>query len=253
VLEAGRWEGAPYASGAAARPGVTYARDFWLAGDLDGDGAGEAVALLAVSGAGTGSLVHVAVVARRRSGIENVATALIGDRVQIRGARIEERQVVADVVQAGASDAACCPGDLVTRRWRLAGGRLEEQTPVVEGRLTPSAIESTEWVLRSWSWDEPAPAEPEPTLVLVGDRIAGDAGCNRYFASVSEGAAPGEISLGAAGTTRMACAPERMAIEDRFLSQLAGVRSFGFMVGQLALTYQRDGVVGVMLFDARAP
>jgi len=36
-----------------------------------------------------------------------------------------------------------------------------------------------------------------------------------------------------------------------FLKQLAGVKKFGFMAGQLALSYETDGVWGVMLFDPR--
>jgi heat shock protein HslJ len=49
----------------------------------------------------------------------------------------------------------------------------------------------------------------------------------------------------------MMCPPEQMAVEDRFLKQLAGVKKFGFMVGQLALSYETDGVWGSMLFDPR--
>ena len=112
TLANGRWEGQPYEPGAASRPSVTFARDFRLAGDLDGDGADEAVALLAASTGGTGEMSYVAVVGRPGGTITNIATARIGDRVQVRDARIDGRRIVLDVVQAGEHDAACCPGEL---------------------------------------------------------------------------------------------------------------------------------------------
>jgi heat shock protein HslJ len=51
----------------------------------------------------------------------------------------------------------------------------------------------------------------------------------------------------------MACPEPAMAVEARFLQQLAGVNKFGFMIGQLALSYEIDGNHGVMLFDASDP
>jgi hypothetical protein len=42
-----------------------------------------------------------------------------------------------------------------------------------------------------------------------------------------------------------------MAVEERFLKLLAGVRRFGFVNTRLALTYEIDGTGGTMLFDLR--
>src|SRR5262245_40748169 len=117
TLEDGRWEGPPVAPGAASRPAVSLVRDYVLRGDLDGDGQAEAVVLLAASSGGTGELLYLAVVKRAASEIANVATAPLGDRVQLRAGRIESRRIVLDLVQAGAGDPMCCPGDLVTRTW----------------------------------------------------------------------------------------------------------------------------------------
>jgi heat shock protein HslJ len=70
---------------------------------------------------------------------------------------------------------------------------------------------------------------------------------------VKLGAMPGDVTVGAVGATRMACPAERMAVEGRFLKQLAAVKKLGFMAGQLALSYEADGVWGVMLFDGHQP
>ena len=49
----------------------------------------------------------------------------------------------------------------------------------------------------------------------------------------------------------MACLPaETQALENRYLQALSGVTGFGFMNGQLALTWQQDGVVDTLLFTA---
>jgi heat shock protein HslJ len=111
----------------------------------------------------------------------------------------------------------------------------------------------SEWVLRSWAWDEPVPEEPEVTLVVEEGRIAGSNGCNRYFAQASPGDAPGEVVLGPVGSTKMFCPDPAGAVEARFMAQLAGVSTYGFMMGKLMLGYSVDGAHGVMLFEARTP
>ena len=251
ALVDGRWEGEPLAPGGAARPRVHFVRDFHLVGDVDGDGQPEGVVLLGASGGGTGDLIHVAVVARRDERWQNVATAVVGDRVQLRAARLAGGGIVLDVVQAGVGDAMCCPGDLVTRAWKFTGAGLTEAPAVPTGRLSLATLAGTEWVLRSWAWDEAAPSEPEVTLVVEHDRFAGRSGCNRYVAPVTADAMPGALRLGPAAGTRMACPEPAAGVELRFLSQLQGVKRFGFMAGQLALSYEKDGVQGTMLFMGR--
>jgi heat shock protein HslJ len=172
--------------------------------------------------------------------------------VQVRDAKIDGRRIVVDLVQAGENDAACCPGDLVTRTWELAGAALKEGTPVKTGRLSIDVLAGPEWVLKAWAWEEAAPAAPEVTLKLDGGRLAGSAGCNGYFAPVKAGGSPGDMRVGPAGSTRKMCPDAEMAVEQRFLDQLAGVTQLRFVAGQLALPYTtQDKSFGVMLFDRR--
>jgi heat shock protein HslJ len=62
---------------------------------------------------------------------------------------------------------------------------------------------------------------------------------------------PGEVKVGPLAGTRMACPEPQSSVEARFLEQLGGARTFGFMLGRLAISYTRgDGSRGTMLFDA---
>ncbi len=249
----GGWKGRPYKKGSASRPVVNFVRDFRMTGDLDRDGTDEAVVLLNYAPGGTGQLLYLAVMARRKGKVENVATTLIGDRVQIRDVRIEPSRVLADVVQAGPKDAMCCPGELTTREWTLdPTGKLNPVVATAKPeRLTLETIGNTEWVLRSWDLKAPAPAQPIITLILKDGRFTGSSGCNNYFAPVKQGNIPGDVEISPAGTTRKSCPEKEMSIERRFLDQLARVRKFSFQVTRLALSWEKEGVWKTMLFDKR--
>lgn len=251
TLSGGAWEGAPYVAGGASRPSVRLVEDLLLAGDMTGDGTADAVALLTATTGGAGEISYLALMNRRDGRVVNLATATLGDRVQIRAARVENGELVVDVVQSGPNDPKCCPGDLATRRWRYAGGRLQESAPVIAGRLSPAALAGHEWVLTRWSWDTAAPADPPVTLRLAESRVSGNAGCNQYFAAVKAGDSPSDIRIGPAAATRMMCAEAAMAVEDRFMAQLQAVRSFSFVAGRLVLSYEKDGNFLSMVFATR--
>jgi heat shock protein HslJ len=251
----GRWKGRPYKKGSATRPVVSLVGDFRITGDLDGDGTDDAVVLLNYAPGGTGQLLHLAVMARKKGKIQNLATTLIGDRVQIRDVRIEQKRIFVDIIQAGPKDAMCCPGEVTTRGWTLEpGGKLNRYTVTAKpARLTLETIGNTEWILRSWDSKQPAPTRPAVTLIFKDGRFTGSSGCNNYFAPAKEGKIPGDVEVGAAGTTRKSCPDNEMSVERRFLEQLVRVRKFGFLVTQLALSWEKDGVWKTMLFDKRQP
>ena len=255
TLKGGRWEGEPVEPGAASRPSVVLAPSFRLAGDLDGDGVEEAVVVLAQSSGGSGTFDSLAVVKRTPEGLRNVATAALGDRVAIRSARVEGGKLLVSVVRAGEKDAKCCPGELADLRWTLGGGKLNPvATAGVTGRLSLDTVAGTEWVLRAWDLEEPAPAEPEVTLAYMDGRLAGTNGCNRYTAGAKGGASPGDLTVGPAAGTRMACPEPQSAVETRYLGQLGGAKKFGFLLGRLAVSYEKDGGgFGTMLFEGRTP
>jgi heat shock protein HslJ len=82
----------------------------------------------------------------------------------------------------------------------------------------------------------PVPADARVTLSLYGDgRAVGRAGCNNYTTSYKRAGAG--ISFSPVISTRMACAPELMALEQSYLETLqAATRAERRPDGMLALT-----------------
>ena len=75
--------------------------------------------------------------------------------------------------------------------------------------------------------------------------VRGSAGCNRFTAPVKE-TAPGEVKIGPAAATKMACPPAEMELEQKFLALFENASRYTFVAGQLALT-GKDGT-GTLLF-----
>jgi heat shock protein HslJ len=234
-LQEGRWEGEPYVEGGASRPSVGLAEGFELRGDLDADGIPESLVLLWQSSGGSGTYGYIAVMADRGGVLTNIATAPYGDRVQIRGGKVEDGIVSLEVVQQGEDDAACCPTRLATRSWSLDGDRLLEHEPELAGTLSLSALEGVDWVLVDAGPELHISDDVQLTLSISEGRVAGHSGCNRYSASIEYGPASGEISIGPVMGTRMACPEDQMALEAGFLGLLGNASMFRFIAGQLIL------------------
>ena len=251
----GKWQGRPSASESPIRPIVQLLEPLRIIGDMNGDGVEEAVVLLNLSTGGTGQLVHIAVVGRRRGRVENLATRMIGDRVQIRDVRIRDQKLFVDLVRAGAQDAMCCPGEVATQAWTLAkNGTLTAVAPTEKpSRLTLETLGSVEWILKSWDVGEQASEDARVTLTYKDGRFAGAGGCNQYFASVKDGNTPGEIDVGPIGATRKSCPEAESEVEAKFFERLAQVKKYGFWLSQLALSYERGGVWRTMLFSKAGP
>jgi hypothetical protein len=199
----GSYEGEPFVEAGASRPRVGLVEHFYLTGDLDGDQEAEAIVMLWESSGGSGTFTYMAVMDRDGVDVVNTATAGVGDRVQLRDARISGDRVELDVLRAGPEDAACCPGELATLTWSFDGGTL---TPVESGveaaRLSIAALAGPEWVLTDFARAEPAPTEPEVTIEFDEGRIAGGSGCNRFMGPVTEGEMPGDLTVGLARRAR---------------------------------------------------
>ena len=246
TLDDGRWQGAPYAPDSASRPRVEIARNGIVRGDLDGDGRDEAAVLLLESGGGTGLNHYVAVVAERNGEPRNIATALLGDRVQIMRFSVEAGRLTVEAVVAGPDEPMCCPTQKVRRTLVLAGSQLEDTRETL-GSVGLEDLGGQLWQLtRLDSSETPASGEPI-TLELKDGQLVGSAGCNRYFTAVkSEGGL--DLAVGPVGATRRMCAPEVMKDEGAFLERLQQVDRFSFVMGDLALSYRRDGRIGALFF-----
>ena len=248
TLVDGRWEGEPCAEGGSSRPTVGLVEDFSLAGDLDGDGREEAVVTLWQSSGGSGTFNYVAVVGRKNGEITNLGTAAMGDRVQLRSGRIDGGVIVFDVVQQGAGDAACCPTQLATRSWSLADDQLKEGEATITGELSLATLAGSEWVLTHFNRNEPIQEGAEVTIAFADDKVSGKSACNRYSAGVEQGESPGELKIGLAMGTRMACSGELMDVEYKYLDALSRVTGFSFLAGKLVLNWEKDGNWSAMGF-----
>ena len=251
TLRNGLWEGTPPPGGGASREVVELLERPRLQNDFDGDGPEEVVVLLTSSGGGSGVFLNLAVVEGTAEGVGSRAVTLVGDRVQVRGARADGPFVVLDLVQHGEDDPLCCPGDLATRVWRVEGSQLRQVREEITGRLHPDLLAGSEWVLRMWPKGEAALPEPEISLVFERGQISGHSGCNRFFSAYETGDIPGAIRFGPVGATRRMCEPDLMELERRYLALLGGVISLGYKNERLALSSTEDGRSVQLLFDRR--
>ena len=247
----GLYEGESFVPGGASRPRVLLVPGFWLSGDLDGDGAPEAIVLLDASSGGSGTDVYLAALGRDARGrVVERGTARVGNRVQVRRASFDGDRVVLDVVQAGPTDAMCCPGEKATRIFGLEGKALVEVESRTTGRLSPGDLAGVEWLLVERD-GKPVSAEPEQTFVVEGAQVSGQGGCNRFFGALRDGPTPGELAIGPIGATRMACEESVMEAEARYLAALELTSKFSFLAGRLALTSQQGDRLETLIFSAR--
>ena len=250
TLSNGRWQGEPYEKGGASRPEVSITRNFHLIADLDADGLDEAITILNEDSGGSGQYSYLAVIKSVKGKLHNVATTLLGDRIQIKAAKVEKGQIKFEMVRAGKTDVACCPGEVVELGWNLTSQGLKEFSVLdTTQRLTPEIMAYGKWVLRSWDIDTAVDNNVKIDLKYDDGRLFGNSSCNNYFLQIKPKKLPGDISVGRIGSTRKACPKPIMTNESRFLKQLGGVNRFSFLMGQLSLSYKVGNTQGVMLFE----
>jgi hypothetical protein len=88
-------------------------------GDLDGDGAPDAVVGLSTQNGGTGHFLELAAVLNRDGSAKNVDTLPLGDRVVIERAGIDAGVITLGMRVHGPNDGLCCPSQLETWQFRL--------------------------------------------------------------------------------------------------------------------------------------
>ncbi len=248
TLTDGHWEGEPYAAGGASRPTVGLLTNYYLKGDLDGDGSEEAIVMLWQSSGGSGVYSYLAIFSWRNGEVVNTGLAPIGDRVQIRSARIDNKQIILNVIQQGPDDAACCPSQKATRYWSLKKDYLQEQPTEIEGLLNITDIADREWQLIRLGRNQPLPESAKVTLKIEGNRLSGQGPCDRYFAEIEAGDGAGEIKISQPGATMMACPDPLMSLEQRYFKLLSGVTRYSFIMGHLALSWHSENEHSTMIF-----
>jgi heat shock protein HslJ len=139
------------------------------------------------------------------------AIGLVGDRVQIRAARIDRGTVVLDVLQAGPDDGMCCPRQLAIRTFGIESGKLVETDTEVTGSASLAMLDGTAWALRKLHGREGEAPPGQATLAFASGKVSGSTGCNRFHGAVSEGESATSLVIGPLITTRMVCPEPLMA------------------------------------------
>lgn len=250
TLRDGAYEGQPYVEGGAGHPAVRLIEPMNASGELDGAPGEEVVALLAETSGGSGERIHLAVFHPRDAALVNVATADVGDRVKLRRLTIEGDSIVLDVVQAGPKEPMCCGTQLARKTFKLESGQLRQVASQTVGRLSLAAISRLEWVLEEMNGRRLVQAGQPPTFTVQGDTASGFTGCNRFSGAIKE-TSPGKISLGDLAATMIDCADAQMLLEDQYLGALRRVDSYTFLAGRLALSWERGGERGLLMFRRR--
>lgn len=74
------------------------------AGDLDGDGVADAVALLAANSGGSGVFEYAVAMLSRSGQPVQVGYEFLGDRVKVNRVTIANRQIIVDMITHGANE-----------------------------------------------------------------------------------------------------------------------------------------------------
>jgi heat shock protein HslJ len=249
TLQDGVFEGSSLVIGGASRPRVELLDRLHLIDDLDGDGVSEAIVLLSESSGGSGTRTFVSAVTHTAGKTHNLDTLLVGDRVQIRSLRATGGGLMIDYVAAGPDDPACCPTVKTRSHYRLAAGRLIEGTTETFGTLTADDLRGVTWLLTHLDRAQPVPPGLAMNAVFEEGRLTGTGGCNRFFTEIRLSRAR-DLAFGPIGATRMACPEPAASAESAYLERLGQVDGFGFLLGQLVLTYRAGDRLGLLLFDA---
>jgi hypothetical protein len=118
----------PAASGSPGEV-VVKLSDLSVTGDLDGDGVTDAAAIL-VSQTGTNDPVYNVVAVLDQNGTPApVAGTVLGNRIEIKSAAIRSGIITINMLAHGPADPECCPGQEMTKIFRLQGNQLIELSP----------------------------------------------------------------------------------------------------------------------------
>jgi len=98
--------------------------DLFAFGDLNGDGAEDAVAFVSSNFGGSGIFISLEVLVNNNGSPAHVASYPIGDRVGIDSVRVVGGLIDLYIITQGPDDPMCCPTLHVSRKLRLQNNEL---------------------------------------------------------------------------------------------------------------------------------
>jgi heat shock protein HslJ len=88
------------------------------------DGQVAVAVVLATETGGSGTFYELALVVNLNGAPLNIASVFLGDRIQLNSLKIENGQLLVDMVKQGPNDAMCCPTLHVLQKYALQGAEL---------------------------------------------------------------------------------------------------------------------------------
>ena len=210
-------------------------------GDLNGDGKTDTVALLDDQSSGSGHFIWLAAVLDAMGKPTPTEAVMLGDRIGVKAVKIDNGQVVADIVGQGTGDTACCGTWNIRKVLALKDGKLAEQSSQEISKASLPDLNGTWRLVDLNSHTEPALPDVEVTLQIADGQLSGSAGCNNYTGTVTGLADdPSAFQVGPIAATKKACPDPVMNQETTYLNRLGQVKSWKYDAGQLALLYASD-------------
>ena len=123
-LVSGVYYRTPTAPGESAEIYTTQLDERFVTGDLNADGAEDAVAFLRTQNGGTGHFVELAAMLNQNGNTYNVSTVYLGDRVIVESVQIVDGVIILAMRVQGPNDGMCCPSQLETWQFRLENNQL---------------------------------------------------------------------------------------------------------------------------------
>jgi heat shock protein HslJ len=207
-------------------------------GDLNGDGKTDAVVLLDDQSSGSGHFIWLAAVLDALGKPTPTEAVMLGDRIGVKSIKIDNGQVVADIVGQGTGDVACCGTWNIHKVFALKDGKLAEQGSQEISKVSLSDLDGTWRLVDLNSHTEPALPDVTVTLQIANGQISGSAGCNTYNATLTGSTDdPSVFKVGSIATTKKACPDPIMKQETDYLTHLGQAKAWKYDAGQLALLY----------------
>jgi len=114
----------PTAPGESAEIYTTQLDERFVTGDLNADGADDAVAFLRTQNGGAGHFVELAAMLNQNGNPYNVSTVSLGDRVVVESVQIVDGVIILAMRVQGPNDGMCCPSQLETWQFHLENNQL---------------------------------------------------------------------------------------------------------------------------------
>ena len=203
-----------------------------------------AAAVLVTDPGGSGTFYDLAAVVFKDGEPQHLASAPLGDRVQLKSLALEDGEIVVDIVTQGPDDPMCCPTQRVVQRYVLRGEELAQVSSEVVFD-TPDIVgvvwewQSTQTPVEKVTVDDPG----RYTLELgPGGEVFVQADCNRLRGTYT--LTDTHITIALMASTRAACPPD--SLDDRFLQELSATVIYFTEGEELFLDLQYDS--GTMRF-----